>query len=57
MRKHLSEKFTFKGFIRILPERRENLKRVTEKSIMDWVKKFLGDYEDIKNIYFVQVKI
>jgi len=43
--------------IGILPERRKNPKRVTGKSIMNWVKIFLGDYVGIKNIYFVQVEI
>ena len=43
--------------IGILPERRKNPNRVTRKSIMDWVKSFLGDNEDIKNIYFVQLEI
>ena len=44
-------------FIGILPERRKDPKRVTKKSIMNWVKNFLGDNKDIKNIYFVQVEI
>jgi hypothetical protein len=43
--------------IGILPERRKDPKRVTKKSVMNWVKNVLGDNEDIKNIYFVQVEI
>lgn len=41
--------------IGILPERRKNPQRITEKSIMEWVKRLLDDYEDFSNIFFVKV--
>ena len=43
--------------IGILPERRKNQKRITNKSILNWVKKILGDVGDIKNIYFAKVDV
>ena len=41
----------------ILPERRNNPKRVTKKSIMNWVKTVLGDNGVTKNIYFITVDV
>ncbi len=41
--------------IGILPERRKNPERITEESIMGWVKKLLGDHEDLSNTFFIKV--
>lgn len=41
--------------IGILPERRKNPERITEESIMGWMKKLLGDDKDLSNIFFVEV--
>jgi len=43
--------------IGILPERRKNLKRITNKSILNWVKKILDKGGNIKNIYFTKVDV
>jgi hypothetical protein len=42
--------------IGILPERRRNLERITEKSILNWGWEIMGDNSDVKNIYFIQVE-
>ena len=44
-------------FIGILPERREKPKRITEKSVLNWGWKVIGDNPDVNNIYFVQVEM
>ena len=41
----------------ILPERRKDPARITEASIMKWVKMVMGDAEDIRNVYFVRVTL
>ncbi len=46
-----------KHLIGILPERRKNQKRITNKAILNWVKKILGDGGDIKDIYFAKVDV
>jgi len=48
-----------KGYqsIGLLPERRKNLTRITEKSVMNWGEKFFGKSLGIKNIFFIQVTI
>ncbi len=43
--------------IGILPERRKNPDRITKESIMDWVRKMLGDKTGIKNIFFIEVEV
>ncbi len=43
--------------IGILPERRKNLQRITSESIMNWVKKLLGNDWDMDRIVFVEVTI
>jgi len=43
--------------IGILPEKRKNQKRISNKSILNWGKKILGDGGDIKNIYFTKVYV
>jgi len=41
----------------ILPERRKEPSRITQKSIMDWAEKVFGSNLSIKEIYFIQVAI
>ncbi len=41
--------------IGILPERRKNPERISEESVMGWVKKLLDDHEDFSKIFFVKV--
>jgi hypothetical protein len=45
--------------IGILPERRRNPERITEESIMKWVRMVLGDITDFNynKIYFIQIEI
>ena len=46
-------------FIGILPERRKDPKRITNKSIINWGRKIAGNKPGLilKNLYFVQVKV
>jgi hypothetical protein len=39
----------------ILPERRKNPERITQKSIMNFGKMLIGDNAGPENIYFIQV--
>jgi hypothetical protein len=41
----------------ILPERRKEPSRITQKSIMGWVEKVFGSNLRIKDIYFIEVTI
>jgi len=41
----------------VLPERRKNPERITQKSVMGWVKKVFGNKLSTKDIYFIQVTI
>ena len=43
-------------FVGTLPERRRDPDRITEESILNWGKDFIGDGSDPKSIYFVRVK-
>ena len=44
--------------IGILPERRKDPHRITNKSVMKWVKKVIGkDNKEVNNIFFTQVDI
>ena len=43
--------------IGILPERRSSKERITRESIMNWVKKFLGEKTETLNIYYVEVNV
>jgi len=42
-------------FLGILPERRKNPGRITEKSVMKWGKMILGDNRNSQNLYFIKV--
>ena len=39
----------------ILPERRKDRKRITEESILNWVKKIIGDSIKVHDIFFSRV--
>jgi hypothetical protein len=41
----------------ILPERRKNPERITNKSIMGWSEKVFGTFLSPKDITFIQVKM
>lgn len=41
----------------ILPERRKDKNRITDESIMNWIKKVLGRNEPMKKIIFQQVTL
>lgn len=43
--------------IGILPERRKSKERITEESIMKWVRMVLGDDAGITHIFFVKVRL
>ena len=43
--------------IGILPERRKQQERITEKSIVNWVRMVLGESADLSNICFVKVTL
>ena len=46
--------------IGILPERRKDKDRINNKSIMNWVKKVIGNNnnnDEVRNIFFTQVNI
>ncbi len=43
-------------FIGTLPERRKNPERITEESVLNWAKDFIGDGLDPKRIYFIRVE-
>jgi hypothetical protein len=40
--------------IGILPERRQNLIRITQESVLSWGRKVIG-YKDVKNIFWTTV--
>ena len=42
-------------FIGILPERRKDPRRITEKSVLDWGWKVIGDHTNAEDIHFIQV--
>ena len=44
-------------FFAILPERRKNPGRITEKSVRKWGRMLLGDNRNSQIMYFVQVKV
>jgi len=43
-------------FVGTLPERRKDPKRITEESILNWAKDFVGNGADPRNIYFVRAE-
>jgi hypothetical protein len=43
--------------IAMLPERRRDLQRVTEESVIKWIKQTIGSRADSRNLYYVEVEI
>lgn len=43
--------------IGVLPERRKNPERITQKSIMNWGEKIFGEGLNPTDIFFIQVEI
>jgi hypothetical protein len=43
--------------IGVLPERRKNPERITQKSIMNWGAKIFGKDLNTEDFFFIQVKI
>lgn len=43
--------------IGVLPERRKNPERITQKSILNWGEKIFGNDLDTEDIFFIQVAI
>ncbi len=43
--------------IGILPERRKKPKRITEKSVLNWGWKVIGDNKNTEDIYFIKVDV
>jgi hypothetical protein len=44
-------------FIWILPERRKNLARITQESIINWGKKAVVDNTEFKDLFFIRVEL
>ena len=42
--------------IGVLPERRKDLERITEESILNWGREFIGDNPEGKSVRFVKIK-
>jgi len=50
---------SIKGYelLGVLPERRKNPERITQKSVMSWGENIFGDHLNTKDLYFIQVTI
>jgi hypothetical protein len=48
-----------KGYqlIGVLPERRKNPARITQKSVMNWTREILGENIDFNDIFFITITI
>jgi hypothetical protein len=44
------------NLIGILPERRKDPRRITDESVINWVRKLLGREVDVGNIVFVRIE-
>jgi hypothetical protein len=44
-------------FIGILPERRKSRERITQESIVNWGRIVVGDYIEVRDIFYTQVEI
>jgi len=42
--------------IGILPERRKDLERITDESILNWGREVIGDNPERKSVRFVKIK-
>ena len=45
------------NFIGILPERRRNPERITQRSITNWGRKVIDDDAEVKDIFFTKVRL
>jgi len=43
--------------IGVLPERRSNLTRITQESVMNWGRSIAGHTLDANSLYFIQVEL
>jgi len=43
--------------IGVLPERRQNQKRVTQESVMNWGRMLGNNISDVDHLYFIQVEM
>ena len=48
-----------KGYhlVGVLPERRRNPKRITKQSVLNWAEKYFGTNLNLKEMFFLEVKI
>ena len=44
-------------FIGLLPERRKNPDRITQESISNFVRTFLGNEVDVDNLFFIEITV
>jgi hypothetical protein len=44
-------------FIGLLPERRKDPKRITQQSISNFLRTFLGNKADIDNLFFLEITL
>ncbi len=44
-------------FIVVLPERRKNPKRITQESILNYMRVVLGNDADIDNLFFIEITL
>ena len=41
----------------VLPERRRDAERITEESVLNWGKTYFGNYQNLNEIFFLEVEI
>ena len=48
-----------KGYqlVGVLPERRRDAERITEESVLNWGKTYFGNYQNLNEIFFLEVEI
>ncbi len=44
-------------FIVVLPERRKNPKRITQESILNYMRTFLGNEAYVDNLFFIKITL
>jgi len=44
-------------FIGLLPERRKNPERITQESVSNFVRTFLGNEPDVGNLFFIEIAL
>jgi hypothetical protein len=53
----LFDKIKVYKVVGVLPERRKNLARITQKSVRNWGEKYFGNKFDINEIFFFRITI